>query len=148
MDSGFLKFPDNEKTELNLYCNCVELYRTKKVIEKLLTSTMILKNTYEHQKGILVNRSEEFTRFKESLFKFNDVPRDYVSYNKLNKNKAPKFIICEFEESFQNCIDFHDLLTVQTNLLDKGLDEVKSFAHYEYMQYYILLIATQVNISI
>ena len=107
---------------------------------------MIIKNTYEYQKGILLNRSEELTRFKDSIFKINDGGKDFVSYNKLNNNKskAPRFTICEFEESLQNCIDFHDLLTVQSNLLDNGLDEVKSFAHYQYMQYFVLLIGTQV----
>ena len=84
---------------------------------------MIIKNTYEYQKGILLNRSEELTRFKDSIFKINDGGKDFVSYNKLNNNKskAPRFTICEFEESLQNCIDFHDLLTVQSNLLDNGL---------------------------
>ncbi len=145
LETGFMKFGQGEKTELKIYCNAVELYRSKKIIEKLVTSSMILKECYENQKGILVNRMEEFVKFKDVIFKHSE-DKDFVSCNNLlsNKNKVPRFTICEFEESLQNCIDFHDLMTVQTNFLDKGLDELKSFSNYQYLQYYLYLVATQV----
>ena len=73
----------------------------------------------------------------------------YIDYlpasNSLNKLYPPKFPISEFDPTFQNCIDIHNLSITQTNFLDKGLEELKSFIHYQYTHYYLLLIGTQIN---
>lgn len=74
---------------------------------------------------------------------------DYtITSNSLLNSNSPKFPIYEYDPTFQNCIDFHNLLNTQTNYLDKGLEELKSFLHYEYMHYYLLLIGTQNNSNV
>jgi hypothetical protein len=71
---------------------------------------------------------------------------DFISgSNSILNNNPPKFPISEYDTTFQICIDFHNLLTTQINYLDKGLEELKSFIHYHYMHYYLLLIGTQNN---
>lgn len=58
----------------------------------------------------------------------------------------PRYILAEFDGSLQNCINFHDLVTCQTNILNNGIYELKTFAQYYYMHYYSLLCATQVTL--
>ena len=61
------------------------------------------------------------------------------------KKSVPRFSIQEYDVSLATCVYFKDMLTVQTNFFARGIDELKTFASYEYMNLFLLLTATQYN---
>jgi hypothetical protein len=145
LKSDWIKFKE-DFTEINLYCNLFEMYRTKGVIFKLLNDSVQLKIIYENQKEFILNRHEDVFMFREALLEpmYKD---DYVEYprHKHNQSFIPKFIISEFDSTMQNCINFKDIIQCQINILDSGLNELKTFAQYEYMNFFLLNTAVQQN---
>ena len=62
-----------------------------------------------------------------------------------NENLIPKFSIEEFDPSLVPCVYFKDIISVQTDLFENGLNELKTLTSYEYMNFFLLLIAIQHN---
>lgn len=145
LKSDWIKFKE-DFSEISLYCNLFEMYRTKGVIIKLINDSVQLKSIYESQKEFILNRHEEVYMFRESLL--NPIYKDdFVEYLRFKNNNSsvPKYIISEFDSTMQNCINFKDIIQCQINILDNGLIELKTFAQYEYMDYLLLNTAVQQN---
>ena len=153
--AGWLDFSNNKGLdEVQIYCNAFEQYRMKNIIFFLLEKNAILSIIYEDQREKFVNTNENMQTLKEpiemkpfkvesEIKKVNYLDRYYLM--KDQKSFLPKFSIQEFDESLVTCVYFKDLLTVQTNFFNRGIDELKTFASYEYMNFFLLLAATQFN---
>ena len=152
---GWVKFKDHFD-ELTIYCNTVELYKMKQLIFSLIVKNTLLSIIYEKQKQTFLNTNEGMLYCKESIGMMppedddpnaeNYVDRIYsMPKEKNTENQIPTFSIEEFDPSLTTCVYFKDLLTVQINMFDKGLNELKTFGSYEYLNFFLLLIATQHN---
>ena len=53
-----------------------------------------------------------------------------------NHNIIPKFFIEEFDPSLVTCVYFKDMISVQTDFFENGLNELKTLSSYEYMNFY------------
>ena len=153
--TGWVKFK-NHFDELTIYCNTVELYKMKQLIFSLIVKNTLLSIIYEKQKQTFLNTNEGMLYCKESIGMIppedddpkseNYVDRYYsMQKEKTSENQIPQFSIEEFDPSLTTCIYFKDMLSVQIDMLDKGLNELKTFASYAYMNFFLLLIATQHN---
>ena len=151
--AGWLDFSNKGLDEVQIYCNAFEQYRMKNIIFSLLEKNALLSMIYEDQREKFVNTNENIQNLKEAIpmktystefTKTNYLDRYYLM-SKEQKNSLPKFVIQEFDESLVTCVYFKDLITVQTNFFNRGIDELKTFASYEYMNLFLLLAATQFN---
>ena len=157
--NGWIKFK-NHFDELTMYCNMVEQFKMKQLIFSLICKNTLLSIIYEKQKQNFLNTNENMLYCKDSIGMIP--PEDYDPKNerndnfvdryyslpkkeKSNENQVPHFSIEEFDPSFSTCAYFKDLLSVQINMFEKGINDLKTFASYEYMNYFLLLIATQYN---
>ena len=150
---GWLDFSNKGLDEVQIYCNCFEQYRMKNIIFSLLEKNALLSLIYESQRKKFLNTNELIYNLKESipfvpytndLVKINYLDRYYLMTEE-EKKLVPKFSIQEYDLSLATCVYFKDMLTVQTNFFSRGIDELKTFASYEYMNLFLLLTATQYN---
>ena len=151
--SGWLDFSNRGLDEVQIYCNCFEQYRMKNIIFSLLEKNALLSLIYESQRKKFLNTNEliyslkesiPFIPYKNDLIKINYLDRYYLMTDE-QKKSVPKFSIQEYDVSLATCVYFKDMLTVQTNFFSRGIDELKTFASYEYMNLFLLLTATQYN---
>ena len=151
--SGWLDFNSKGLDEVQIYCNCFEQFRMKNVIFSLLEKNALLSLIYESQRKKFLNTNEliyslkesiPFVPFKNDLIKVNYLDRYYLMTEE-QKKMVPKFSIQEYDVSLATCVYLKDMLTVQTNFFNRGIDELKTFASYEYMNLFLLLTATQYN---
>jgi hypothetical protein len=151
--SGWLDFSNRGLDEVQIYCNCFEQYRMKNIIFSLLEKNALLSLIYESQRKKFLNTNEliytlkesiPFVPYKNDLIKINYLDRYYLMTED-QKKSVPKFSIQEYDKSLATCIYLKDMLTVQTNFFNRGIDELKTFASYEYMNFFLLLTATQYN---
>ena len=151
--SGWLDFSNRGLDEVQIYCNCFEQYRMKNIIFSLLEKNALLSLIYESQRKKFLNTNEliytlkesiPFVPYKNDLIKINYLDRYYLMTEE-QKKSVPKFSIQEYDKSLATCIYLKDMLTVQTNFFNRGIDELKTFASYEYMNLFLLLTATQYN---
>ena len=148
--NGWLDFK-NSYDELNIYLNAMEMVRMKKIIFNLIEKNTLLSMIYENQKTNFLNKNDDILNIKENvgILPYED-PDNNINYldrfyfmNK--KEEIPHFSIEEFDPSLTTCVYFKDLISVQQNLFERGIDELKTFASYEYMNLILLLTATQYN---
>ena len=139
--SGWLDFSDRGLDEVQIYCNCFEQYRMKNIIFSLLEKNALLALIYEFQRKKFLNTNEliyslkdsiPFAPYKNDLIKINYLDRYYLMSEE-QKKSVPKFSIQEYDVSLATCAYFKDMLTIQTNFFNRGIDELKTFASYEYM---------------
>ena len=151
--SGWLDFSNRGLDEVQIYCNCFEQYRMKNIIFSLLEKNALLSLIYESQRKKFLNTNDliytlkesiPFVPYKNDLIKINYLDRYYLMTEE-QKKLVPKFSIQEYDKSLATCVYFKDMLTVQTNFFNRGIDELKTFASYEYMNLFLLLTATQYN---
>ena len=151
--SGWLDFSKKGLDEVQIYCNCFEQYRMKNIIFSLLEKNALLSLIYESQRKKFLNTNEliyslkesiPFIPYKNDLIKTNYLDRYYLMTEE-QKKMVPRFSIQEYDLSLATCVYFKDMLTVQTNFFSRGIDELKTFASYEYMNLFLLLTATQYN---
>jgi len=151
--SGWLDFSNRGLDEVQIYCNCFEQYRMKNIIFSLLEKNALLTLIYESQRKKFLNTNEliyslkesiPFVPYKNDLIKINYLDRYYLMTEE-QKKSVPRFSIQEYDVSLATCVYFKDMLTVQTNFFPRGIDELKTFASYEYMNLFLLLTATQYN---
>ena len=151
--SGWLDFSNRGLDEVQIYCNCFEQYRMKNIIFSLLEKNALLTLIYESQRKKFLNTNEliyslkesiPFVPYKNDLIKINYLDRYYLMTEE-QKKSVPRFSIQEYDVSLATCVYFKDMLTVQTNFFARGIDELKTFASYEYMNLFLLLTATQYN---
>ena len=151
--AGWLDFGNKGLDEIQIYCNCFEQYRMKNIIFYLLEKNALLSMVYEAQRKKFLNTNESildlkesipFVPYKNDLIKVNYLDRYYLMTEE-QKRQVPRFSIQEYDVSLATCAYFKDMLTVQTNFFNRGIDELKTFASYEYMNLFLLLTATQYN---
>ena len=151
--SGWLDFSNRGLDEVQIYCNCFEQFRMKNIIFNLLEKNALLSLIYESQRKKFLNTNEliytlkesiPFIPYKNDLIKINYLDRYYLMTDE-QKKMVPRFSIQEYDVSLATCVYFKDMLTVQTNFFNRGIDELKTFASYEYMNLFLLLTATQYN---
>ena len=151
--AGWLDFSSKGLDEVQIYCNCFEQYRMKNIIFYLLEKNALLAMVYEAQRKKFLNTNESildlkesipFVPYKNDLIKINYLDRYYLMTEE-QKRQVPRFSIQEYDVSLATCVYFKDMLTIQTNFFNRGIDELKTFASYEYMNLFLLLTATQYN---
>jgi hypothetical protein len=57
----------NNDMELQIYCNAVEVFRSKNLLTRLSSLSTFLTREYETQKKIILNRPDNMINFKDSL---------------------------------------------------------------------------------
>lgn len=68
MKAGWINsFNNKNLTEVKFFCNLIELYRTKLLIERLINYSNILTSVYDKQKEILIGGKENLLTFKKHL---------------------------------------------------------------------------------
>ena len=151
--AGWLDFTNKGLDEVQIYCNCFEQYRMKNIIFYLLEKNALLAIVYETQRKKFLNTNESildlkesipFVPYKNELIKNNYLDRYYLMTEE-QKRQVPRFSIQEYDVSLATCAYFKDMITIQTNFFDRGINELKTFASYEYMNLFLLLTATQYN---
>ena len=151
--AGWLDFSSKGLDEVEIYCNCFEQYRMKNIIFYLLEKNALLALIYEAQRKKFLNTNESILELKESI-PFAPYKNDLIKINYLDryflmteeqKRQVPRFSIQEYDVSLATCVYFKDILTIQTNFFNRGINELKTFASYEYMNLFLLLTAIQYN---
>ena len=155
--SGWVDFK-NQVDELQIYCNAIEITRMKQLVFNLIVKNTLLADIYEKQKDKFLNTNENILTMKDcvGMTPYTDTDAKKNNYleryhNELqvlkekNENLIPKFSIEEFDPSLVPCVYFKDIISVQTDLFENGLNELKTLTSYEYMNFFLLLIAIQHN---
>jgi len=155
--SGWVDFK-NQVDELQIYCNAIEVTRMKQLVFNLIVKNTLLSGIYEKQKKDFLNTNENILTMRDTVgmipYTDSDAKKNnYLErYNneikilrKKNHNIIPKFFIEEFDPSLVTCVFFKDMISVQTDFFENGLNELKTLSSYEYMNFYLLLIAIQHN---
>ena len=134
-------------SQVYIYANLLEMYRSKKILMKVMSNIIQLKEIFEAQKEEILNRQENLIQI-EKKFCFESPETLKSSFNFVDCAdkaffKQSRFNISEFDLSFENCSHLYDTNVNIMNLLNPS--EFKLLCFHEYMHYYMLLIAIQHN---
>ena len=145
-DSSIFYEGNKQLSEINLYCNLLEVFRTKQVLMKVVNNYIHLNDIYEMQKEEILNRQEDMLRLPnpfifENLNKFTN--SNYVDFADKKFMNKEKFYITEFDQSLEQCTNFNNIIVNYMNILKPT--ELKTLVMHEYLQYYLLLTAVQYN---
>ena len=143
--------------EVFIYSNTLELLRMKKLLTRISSNIVQLREIYDYQKEEILNRQEDMFKLESYEIikdnkKINSIfeASDAICYNKnyvdtidsmfyLNEH----YSISEIDQSLEQIGNFNCLLSNHISILKPS--ELKALIYYEYLQYYLLLTAVQTN---